>query len=342
MNDFCFEQKPWEITVDALRWGDTLSAARFLTLLEGEDDTEAEDALQALLDKHVTLNVEDLPKDYGAGQTQARLRREEQLAAAGTLLTELEESDPLRLYLEEIGRMPAAGDPQLLAERYAAGDEEAASQLVNVTISRAIETARKMTGRGVLLMDLIQEASLGRWQGILQYETGDFDTHIQWWIDQYVAKAVTMQARASGVGQKMRKALEAYRAADRQLLTQLGRNPALEEIALELGVSPEEAEVYEEMLRAARAMEQIKQPPVPDEQEEQHAVEDTAYFQSRQRILDMLSSLSDTEAKVLTLRFGLEGGLPCTPQDTAAKLNLTAQQVVQLEAAALSKLRANG
>ena len=69
------------------------------------------------------------------------------------------------------------------------------------------------------------------------------------------------------------------------------------------------------------------------------AVEDTAYFQSRQRILDMLSSLNEQEAQVLTLRFGLEGGQPCTPQQVGTKLNMTADQVVQLEAAALSKLR---
>lgn len=342
MNEFYFERKPWEITVDALRRGDILSATRFLTLLEGEEDTEAEAALQELQEKGVTLDARDLPKDYGTGQTEERLRREEAMVAAGTLLTELEQGDPLRLYLEEIAQTCAAGDPQLLAERYAAGEEEVVSLLVNVTISRAISAAQKMTGRGVLLMDLIQEASLGLWQGILHYESGNFDEHVQWWIDQYIAQAVTMQARASGVGQKMRKALEDYRAADKRLLTALGRNPTLEEIALELGVAPEEAEIYEEMLRAARSMEQIKRPAQPDEQEEQQAVEDTAYFQSRRRILDMLSSLSDTEAQVLTLRFGLEGGLPCTPQDTAAKLHLTAEQVVQIEAAALAKLRENG
>lgn len=342
MNEFYFERKPWEVTVDALHKGDVLSAARLIALLEGEDDSEAEAAMQELQQKHVSLDIRDLPKDYGAGQTEARLRREEKLAEDGLLLTELEENDPLRLYLEEIASTCAAGDPQLLAERYAAGEEAVVSQLVNVTISRAIDTARKMTGRGVLLLDLIQEASLGLWQGILHYECGDFDAHVQWWIEQYVAKAVTMQARAGGLGQKMRKALEAYRDADRHLLTQLGRNPTLEEIALELGISPEEAEVYEEMLRTARTMEQIKKPPVEDEQEEQRAVEDTAYFQSRQRILDMLSTLSETEARVLTLRFGLDGGLPATPEATAAKLDLTARQVVQLEAAALAKLRANG
>ena len=124
----------------------------------------------------------------------------------GMLLESLEEGDPLALYLQEIAAVPAAGDPQLLAERYAGG-EDVTRQLVDVSISRAVATAENMTGYGVLLLDLIQEASMGLWQGILHYEGGDFESHIDWWIRQYLAKAVTLQARESGVGQKMRKAL---------------------------------------------------------------------------------------------------------------------------------------
>lgn len=337
MNEFCFEQTPWEATLDTLH--STISAARFLTLLEGEEEAAVEEALQDLEERHVALDISNLHADYGTGETEKRLRREEMLVRSGKLLENLEESDPLRLYLEEIAGVPAAGDPQLLAQQYLAGDESVVSRLVNVTISRAIALAQEMTGRGVLLLDLIQEASLGLWQGILHYSGGDFDAHIDWWIRQYLAKIVTMQARAGGVGQKMRKALEDYRAVDKRLLTQLGRNPTLEEIALELQVSPEEAEVYEQMLSTARAVAKAKEPVREQEPEDDQAVENTAYFQSRQRILDMLSTLSEQEAKVLTLRFGLEGGLPCTPQETGKQLGLTAEQVVSLEAAALEKLR---
>ena len=174
---------------------------------------------------------------------------------------------------------------------------------------------------------------------VLRYAGGEFEAVADWWINQYLARAVTMQARQKGVGSKMRGALEAYREADKHLLTLLGRNPTMEEIAAEMGISAEEAEVYQDMLRTARTMEKAKQPPKEQEPEDDQAVEDTAYFQSRQRILDMLSTLTEQEAQVLTLRFGLEGGQPCTPQQVGAKLNMTADTVVQLEAAALSKLR---
>lgn len=338
MNDFVFEfeRSPWEMAITKLRRGDTISVVRLLTLLEGEEETE--DALLELEEKGVVLSVAELPKNYGAGETEKRLRLEETLVKSGKLLGSLEEGDPLALYLQEIAGVPTAGDPQLLAQRFLDG-EDVGQQLVNASLSRAVAAAEEMTGYGVLLLDLIQEASMGLWQGILHYTGGDFENHVDWWIRQYLAKVITLQARESGVGQKMRKALEDYRAADKNLLTQLGRNPTLEEIALEMGISPEDAEVYQEMLRTASILEKAKQPAQEPQPEDEQAVEDTAYFQSRQRIGELLSTLTSQEAEVLNLRFGLEGGLPATPQETASKLGITPDEVVKLETEALSKLR---
>ena len=340
MNDliFEFEQAPWELALDKLRKGASISAVRLLTLLEGEEEAAVEEALLELEEKGITLTVSDLPKNYAAGELEKRLRLEETLVHTGSLLSSLEESDPLALYLREIGGIPAVGDPQALAQRLLDG-EDVTQLLVNASLSRAIAAAEGMTGYGVLLLDLIQEASMGLWQGILHYTGGDFDAHIDWWIGQYLAKAVTLQARENGVGQKMRKALESYRAADKELLTRLGRNPTLEEIALEMGISPEDAEVYQEMLRTASILEKAKKQPAEPQPEDEQAVEDTAYFQSRQRIGELLSTLTAQEAQVLSLRFGLEGGLPATPQETAAKLGLTADAVIRLETEALGKLR---
>ena len=93
------------------------------------------------------------------------------------------------------------------------------------------------------------------------------------------------------------------------------------------------------MLQNARILEKAHAPKPEPTVEDEQAVEDTAYFQSRQRILDLLSSLNEQEAKVLTLRFGLEGGMPCTAQQVAEKMSLTQEKAVALEAAALMKLR---
>ena len=324
MNDwFSFEQSPWEMAAQKLRSGDTFSAVRLLTLLEGEEEDALEEAFQTLEDLAVALDISQLPEDFGAGDTEKRLRLEKKLTKNGLQPQSLPEGDPLRLYLEEMAGIPAFGDIRLLAAELAeTGDPDVQARLVNLSLSRVVQLAGEFAGRGVLLMDLIQEGSLGLWNGILAYDgTRDFEQCRDWWIRQYMARAVTLQARTSGVGRKMRGALEAYRTADRQLLAELGRNPTVEEIALELQVSPEEAQVYEEMLRTAQTLAQAKAPAKEPEEEDQ-AVEDTAYFQSRQRIAEMLSTLTEQEARLVNLRFGLEGGLPCTAEDAAAKLGI--------------------
>lgn len=344
MNDleFSFEQTPWEAFLMSKGMGDTVSAATLLSLLEGDDEQQLEDALQDLETGCMVLDVADLPKVGGTGEAAVRLRREIQLAQSGLRPEALEENDPLRLYLEEIAATPAQGDEMILAEKSSKGSESAMVQLTNLGLSRVVELAAEYTGYGVLLLDLIQEGSLGLWQAIRNYHRGDYAAHRDRWIRFYMAKAVTLQARQSGVGQKMRTALEDYRAVDERLLGELGRNPTLEEIAEELHMRPEEAETVRKMLDDARVLAKVKQPAVDEEEEkeaEEQAVEDTALFQSRQRILDLLSGLSQEDQLLLSLRFGLEGGKPLTPEETGRKLNLTAEEVVAREAAALAKLR---
>ena len=344
MNDleFSFEQTPWEAFLMSKGMGDTVSAATLLSLLEGDDEQQLEDALQDLETGCMVLDVADLPKVGGTGEAAVRLRREIQLAQSGLRPEALEENDPLRLYLEEIAATPAQGDEMMLAEKSSKGSESAMVQLTNLGLSRVVELAAEYTGYGVLLLDLIQEGSLGLWQAIRNYHRGDYAAHRDRWIRFYMAKAVTLQARQSGVGQKMRTALEDFRAVDERLLGELGRNPTLEEIAEELHMRPEEAETVRKMLDDARVLAKVKQPAVDEEEEkeaEEQAVEDTALFQSRQRILDLLSGLSQEDQLLLSLRFGLEGGKPLTPEETGRKLNLTAEEVVAREAAALAKLR---
>lgn len=339
--DITFEASPWKQVLDTLRPGTRLSAARFLTMMEPETEDTVEDALEQLEQKDILLNISDLPKLTDGGETAVRLRREAQLVKENKLPQGLEENDPLRLYLEEIAAIPACGDPQLLAERCLAGDENAMPQLTNVMLSHVIGQSFALAGQGVLLLDLIQEGSLGLWQAILNYAGGDFESYCDRCISRTLAKTVTMQARASGVGQKMRQALEDYRMVDERLLSELGRNPTLEEIALELHMTVDEASAVADTLEAARMMNRAKTASEPKQEtrEEEQAVEDTAYFQMRQRISELLSALDETDAGILTLRFGLEGGLPMTPEDTGRKLGLTPEEVVAREAAALSKLR---
>ena len=342
MNDFTFEATPWELALEEMHIGDTLSAARFLTLLEGESEETVEEAFEDLADAHVTLDIAELPKTLGAGETAVRLRREAELVKTGLDPAVLEPGDPLRLYLEEVAATPVCGDELLLAADAAGGDDRVMERLTNLGLSRVIELAKEYTGYGVLLLDLIQEGSLGLWQAIGCYEGGDYTAHRDWWIRQSLARAVTMQARQSGVGHKLRQAMEDYRSVDERLLCDLGRNPTVEEIAEEMHISAQEATAVAKMVENARMMGKVHTPEVEDDPAEEEAhVEDTALFQMRQRIAELLEGVSEEDAKLLTLRFGLEGGLPLSPADTGRKLGLTPEEVVAREAAALAQLRAN-
>lgn len=337
--DFSFENSPWEEYLSTVT--DSVSAMTLLTLMEGESEEAFEDALMDLEERCIALDLSDLPKPTGTGEAATRLRQEIQLVKKGLNPKDLESGDPLRLYLEEVAMTPAFGDEQLLAEKSAVGDESAQVALTNLSLSRVIEMAKAHVGRGVLLLDLIQEGSLGLWQSIQNFAVGDFVAHSDRQIRFCMAKAIVMQARENGVGQKMRTALEDYRSVDERLLSELGRNPTVEEIAESLHISPESAASIGKMLENARRLQQAKRTPEPEEEEEAEtqAVEDTAYYQSRQRVNEMLSGLDELEAKVITMRFGLEGGMPLSPEDTGRKLGLTPDEVVAKEAAALAKMR---
>ena len=340
--DFSFEASPWEAFLMTKGMGETISAVTLLSLMEGQDEQQLEDAMQDLETGCMFLDISGLPKVGGTGEAAVRLRREVQLAKEGLDPELLEDNDPLRLYLEEVAGTPVCGEETILAAACAKGDESAMVQLTNLGLGRVTQLAADYTGYGVLLLDLIQEGSLGLWQAIRNYRRGDYAAHRDRWIRFYLAKTVTMQARQSGVGQKMRTALEDYRAVDERLLGELGRNPTLEEIALELHMKVEEADAVRKMLDDARILAKVKTPAVDEEEEkeaEEQSVEDTALFRMRQRISDLLSSLSPEDQKLLTLRFGLEGGKPLSPEETGRHLNLTAEEVVAAEAAALMKLR---
>lgn len=339
--EFTFDKAPWEDQLMALQPGDQISSVQLLTLLEGESEETVQNVLTELEAGHIALDITGLPRGFGGGEAAVRLRREAELVKNGTLLTALEENDPLRLYLQEVASLPAVGDAQRMAERFAGGYDPVLPSLTNLMLPLVIEMAQEMTGYGVLLLDLIQEGSLGLWQGILSFQRGDIVEHVRWWIRQYLYKAVTLQARESGLGQKMKQAMEDYRAVDERLLCDLGRNATTEEIAEEMHMTLEEVQSVRDMLSAARMLHSAKQDMEEAEQtqeDEQH-VEDTAYFQSRQRVSELLDGLTEMESKLIALRFGLEGGQPLSPEETGRRLGMTPEEVVAAETAALGKMR---
>ncbi len=341
--DFVFADTSADQIIKGLDTEKPISAAYLLTLLDGESEQTVRDVLHQLDPERLVMDL--IPAADNA--TLVRLRREAELVKKGTLLTSLEENDPLRLYLQELAQLPICGDlPQLeqplqQANEKADTENPVYTQVFHLCMSRVVERAMGYAGKGVLLEDLIQEASMGLWEQLPDYRGGSLEDFRDAAIERHLIGSLILQAHAAGVGQKLRQDLEDYRAVDERLLTELGRNPTLEEIAQAMHKEPEAVAVVADMLAKARDLHRAKNPeatqPMPEEEDQ--AVEDTAYFQMRQRIADLLSGLSSRDAKLLTLRYGLEGGAPMSPEQVGKYLNMTPEEVITAETAALSKLR---
>ena len=322
---------------------DTVSAARLLTVTDGLGDEALEEVFLRLEEESIPIDLSDLPLSGASGEAARRLREEEQLVRSGKLLAGLEENDPLGVYLRELASIPACGDPELLALELLEG-RDVAARLVDLSLGRVVELAQEYTGRGVLLLDLIQEGSLGLWNGILRFTGGSFEAFRDGCIRRYMAQAVIRQARASGLGQKMRQAVEDYRMVDERLLSELGRNPTLDEIAEAMHMTVPEIESVRKFLDNARLVGKAHETKEPEEEtpEDTQAVEDTAYYQTRERVDSLMSGISELEQKVVTMRYGLDGKAPQTAQEVGRRLNLTVTEVVELETAALAKMRSSG
>ena len=340
--DVTFGDSAAEEFLNRLENGQTVSAAALLAVLDTQSEDAVAQIMQQLGQREIMPDLADLPKYSADGETAVRLRREAQIAKQGNFMDALEPTDPLYLYLQEIAGIPVSGDVEMLAKQLAQSPdtEDICTALMNLSLSRVVELACTYAGHGVLLLDLIQEGSIGLWEALTHYEGGNFTQFRDRWICWYMAKAVILQTHASGVGQRLRQTVEDYRSVDEKLLAELGRNPTLEEIAEGLHVSVQEAAVAAKALENARTLHRVKKPE-PDQlpQEEDQAVEDTAYFQMRQRIMELLSGLSPEDTQLLTLRYGLEGGMPMDPQQVGKQLGLTPEEVIAKETAVLAKLR---
>lgn len=342
MNDFVFEQAPWEAYLRSCKNGSVISGWNLISMLEDEENDAVEDAFSILTVKKLQLDLSGLPQMSAGSNTAQRLQQEREYVTGGLKTALMEETDPLRLYLEEIAAAPACGDEKMLAEQLSSGDQRAAQRLTELGLSRVVEIAAEYAGQAVLLLDLIQEGNIGLWEAISGYRGGDYAAQRDEAIRSSVLKAIVLQARSNGISQKMKKALQDYRAADQHLLTKLGRNPGLEEIAQEMHISLEQAQTIEKTMADILLLQKAEKLAAPKEEtaEDELPVEDTAYFQMRQRISEMLSVLDEQEARILTMRFGLEKGLPMSAEEVAKALGITTAAVTACETAALSKLRA--
>ncbi|MDT9025480.1 MAG: RNA polymerase sigma factor RpoD [Bacillota bacterium] len=260
-------------------------------------------------------------------------------------------NDPVRMYLKEIGRVDllSAEEEINLAKRIEEGDEEAKRRLAEANLRLVVSIAKRYVGRGMLFLDLIQEGNMGLIKAVekFDYRKGyKFSTYATWWIRQAITRAIADQARTIRIPVHMVETINKLIRVQRQLLQDLGREPAPEEIAEEMDLTPEKVR---EILKIAQEPVSLETPigeeddshlgDFIEDAEAQSPSEHAAYELLKEQLEDVLDTLTDREENVLRLRFGLDDGRTRTLEEVGKVFGVTRERIRQIEAKALRKLR---
>ena len=259
--------------------------------------------------------------------------------------------DPVKIYLKEIGRVPLLSmeEEKQLAERMAQGDSSAKKRLCEANLRLVVSIAKKYVGRGMQFLDLIQEGNLGLLKAVEKFDYNKgfkFSTYATWWIRQAITRAIADQARTIRIPVHMVETITKVKKASSQLLHETGHDPTTEEIAERLEMPVER---IQEIIRIAQDPVSLETP--IGEEEDSHlgdfiqdddapAPADAASLMLlKEQLNEVLSTLSDREARVLRLRFGLEDGRARTLEEVGKEFDVTRERIRQIEAKALRKLR---
>lgn len=259
--------------------------------------------------------------------------------------------DPVHMYLKEIGRVPLLSQEEEmeLSQRIAQGDGEAAKRLAEANLRLVVSIAKRYVGRGMLLLDLIQEGNLGLMKAVDKYDYQKgyrFSTYATWWIRQAITRAIADQGRTIRIPVHMVETVNRIRKISRSLAQNLGREPSVEELAGRMNMPSQQVAQILKMMMEPVSLEA----PVGDE-EDSHLgdfmadmvfpppSEEASYRMMQSQLLEVLGTLTERERKVLSLRFGLEDGEVHTLEEVGEQFHVTRERIRQIEAKALRKLR---
>ena len=328
-----------------------------LDLLDADEQTTEQmyDALEAA---GVEIDVDDVLEIIGkvddlepTGEQLSQEEEEKELVDTDAISEGLALTDPVRMYLKEIGRVPllTQEEEQALAQRIEEGDEAAKNQMIEANLRLVVAVAKRYVGRGMHFLDLIQEGNMGLLKAVekFDYRKGyKFSTYATWWIRQAITRAIADQARTIRIPVHMVETINKVARASHQLVQELGREPNAREIAdfLDLPLSK-----VEEIMKLSQEPISLETP--VGEEDDSHLgdfIQDSEVSEPmeaatanslREQLEKALSMLTPREEKVLRLRFGFEDGKTHTLEEVGKEFNVTRERVRQIESKALRRLR---
>ena len=319
--------------------------------------------IEEIYDRFDAMNIQIVSADLDLGDDDLGLQDvleddidlssldEEDLIDPVDLAAEYNLDDPVRMYLKEIGqvRLLSAEEEVELAKRVCEGDQEAKNKLTEANLRLVVSIAKKYSGRGLHILDLIQEGNTGLIRAVDKFDWtkgNKFSTYATWWIRQAITRAIADQARTIRVPVHMVEVINKATRCNRKLVQELGREPTVEEIAAELNLPVEK--IIEANRTAADTLS--LDTPVGDEEDTSIGsfVEDertpgpadaTSNALLAEALKEILDTLTEREADVLRMRFGMYDGRTHTLEEVGQIFGVTRERIRQIENKAIRKLR---
>lgn len=348
------EEQKQQLLTRAKKTGHVGQREIFAILPETPENAEALDALYTeLADLNIEItttepDVANFTDEWEAEETE----EEETSSTAAVYLDDDVADDSVRLYLREIGKIPLlnAEEELALAQRVVAGDKDAKDKMAEANMRLVVSIAKRYVGRGLDLLDLIQEGNTGLLRAVEKFDPDKgfkFSTYATWWIRQAITRAIADQARTIRIPVHMVETINKLLRTQRRLTQEYNREPTNEEIAKEMEIDVDKVEHIMKIKQDISSLDASIRDDEEDsvladfiEDEDTVSPEESATGQLlKEQVKDMLGALTEREQKILKLRFGLEDGKSHTLEEVGQEFSVTRERIRQIEAKALAKLR---